>query len=85
MEVQFYLMDLIVQFAAPTAHCVGSHEHVWVVVLNQCQNKTETCTVEKQGEKRTARKSTCPWYHKNQTWLLRNLNHSFRRWLLRCA
>lgn len=36
------------QFAAPTLHCVGSHEHVWVVLQNQCQNKRETCVVEKK-------------------------------------
>lgn len=47
MEVQFFLMDLIVQFAAPTSRCVGSHEHVWVELQNECHNKTETRTVEK--------------------------------------
>lgn len=47
MEVKFYLMGLIVPFAAPTLHCVGLHEHVWVVLQNQCQNKRETCIVGK--------------------------------------
>lgn len=47
MEVQFYLMDLIVQFAAPTSHYVGSHECAWVVLQIQHQNKTEMCMVEK--------------------------------------
>lgn len=40
------------QFAAPTLHCVGSHEHVWVVLQNQCQNKRETCVVEKKKERK---------------------------------
>lgn len=47
MEVKFYLMGLIVPFAAPTLRCVGLHEHVWVVLQNQCQNKRETCIVGK--------------------------------------
>lgn len=56
MEVQFYLMDLIAQFAAPTSHCVGSC--VWAELQDQCQNKTETCRGGKWGE-RSARKSIC--------------------------
>lgn len=57
MEVQFYLMYSIVQFAAPTSHCVGSYEHVWVVLQNQCQNKTETCIVEKWRKKKLREKA----------------------------
>lgn len=69
MEVQFYLMDLIAQFAAPTSHCVGSWERVWAELQDQCQNKTETCRGGKWGQ-RTARKSTCTLCHKNQAGLI---------------
>lgn len=57
MEVKFYLMGLIVQFAAPTSHCVGSYEHVWVVPQNQCQNKTETRIVGKVEKKELCEKA----------------------------
>lgn len=70
MEVQFYLMDLIAQFAAPTSHCVGSQERVWVELQDQCQNKTETRRGGKWGGERTARKSTRTSCQKNQAGLI---------------
>lgn len=83
MEVQFYLMDLIAQFAAPTSHCVGSQERVWVELQDQCQNKTETRRGGKWGGERTARKKHSHIVSEKPGWA--NFSHSFRRWLLRCA